>query len=260
MTHYRIAEFAKLGGVTVRTLHYYDRIGLLKPSASTDGGHRRYTAADLLRLQQIMTLKWMHFSLEQIGVILASPTYDLKQALSAQRAAIEEQIERLQAAAEALQTALEAAAAQETETLPAETIQAILRGVSHQGAFMDRYFSETEQAGIALRAMAYSPQQFEQAQRRWQALYDEFAARMHQPLDDPQVQRLAAEMDALIAGFTGGDANTEAAMQQLVTDARAGKLPDMPEAEAHFAAVDPDLQRFMEGALQHYRQTNKRRP
>ena len=72
---YRVAEFAKLAGVTVRTLQYYDRIDLLKPSDSTEGGHRLYQRSDLLRLQQILTLKWMGFKLDQIklGHIVRGP-------------------------------------------------------------------------------------------------------------------------------------------------------------------------------------------
>ena len=82
MTHfYRVAEFAKLSGVTVRTLQYYDRIELLKPSNTTEGGHRLYRRHDLLRLQQILTLKWMGFKLDQIKDLLDSPRYDLRTAL-----------------------------------------------------------------------------------------------------------------------------------------------------------------------------------
>ena len=89
---YRVAEFARLAGVTVRTLQYYDRIGLLKPSQSTEGGHRLYERRDLLRLQQILTLKWMGFKLDQIKELIESPQYDLRTALRMQKAAIDNQV------------------------------------------------------------------------------------------------------------------------------------------------------------------------
>jgi len=57
--HYQAIEFAQLAGVTVRTLHHYDRIGLLKPSAYTNAGYRLYGKGDLVRLQQIVTLKFI---------------------------------------------------------------------------------------------------------------------------------------------------------------------------------------------------------
>ncbi len=258
MTHqYRIAEFAKLGGVTVRTLQYYDRLDLLKPSATTESGHRLYVAADLLRLQQIVTLKWMGFSLAQIQTILSSPTYDLRQALTAQKAAVDTQIERLRTASEALQTAMEATRAHDSDTLDAETVRAIIRGVTHQGAMMDTYYSETAQAGIALRGMAYSPTQMADVQEQWQAIYAGFEALLNQPLDHPDVVRMAAQMDDLIQAFTGGDPETESSLKRLVKNAEAGKLPEAPHVQAHFAAVDNDLKQFMQQALQHYRESQK---
>ncbi|MCZ7543136.1 MAG: MerR family transcriptional regulator [Anaerolineae bacterium] len=93
---YRIAAFAKLAGVTVRTLHHYDRMGLLTPSSSTEAGYRLYTQRDLLRLQQILTLKWMGFALKQIKALLDDPAYDLRASLAIQKAAVEAEIARLQ--------------------------------------------------------------------------------------------------------------------------------------------------------------------
>lgn len=256
--HYRTAEFAKLGGVTVRTLHYYDRIGLLKPSAMTESGHRRYLVADLLPLQQIVTLKWMGFSLAHIKRVLNSPTYDLPQALIAQKAAVEKQIERLEAAAAALQFAIEAAQGHDTTQLEPDTIRAIIQAVTDQGAVMDRYFSETALAGIALRRLSYTEAEMAQIQQDWQAVYNGFGALIDQPPDHPQVMELAAKMDELIKAFTGGDQETASGVQQLIQDAEAGRLPDMPQAQTFFADVDPDLRRFMRQALAVYQKKQNR--
>ena len=67
---YQANEFASVAGVTVRTLHHYDRIGLLKPSGYTSAGFRLYRKEDLVRLQQIVTLKFIGFSLRQIKELL----------------------------------------------------------------------------------------------------------------------------------------------------------------------------------------------
>jgi hypothetical protein len=61
---YQAQQFATRAGVTVRTLHHYDRLGLLKPSAYTGSGYRLYRESDLARLQQIVTLKFIGFSLQ----------------------------------------------------------------------------------------------------------------------------------------------------------------------------------------------------
>ena len=70
-------EFAKQAKVTVRTLHHYDRIGLLKPQKRTANGFRFYGEAEFARLQQITTLKFIGFSLTQIKEILGSKSFDL---------------------------------------------------------------------------------------------------------------------------------------------------------------------------------------
>ncbi|ADK03649.1 transcriptional regulator [Bacillus cereus biovar anthracis str. CI] len=65
-----ISEFASVGDVTVRTLRYYDKINLLKPSDYTEGGHRLYTKDDLYVLQQIQSFKHLGFSLGEIQNII----------------------------------------------------------------------------------------------------------------------------------------------------------------------------------------------
>src|SRR3954452_12318652 len=87
---YRAREFAKLAGVTVRTLHHYDRIGLLKPRRRPGSGYRIYDSRDLERLEQILALKFVGLSLEQIGTLLDRNPMALPQALSLQRKMLEE--------------------------------------------------------------------------------------------------------------------------------------------------------------------------
>src|SRR5262245_49252668 len=87
---YKTAEFASLAGVTVRALHHYDRLGLLKPSR-TANCHRLYNGTDLAALQQIITLKFIGFSLKQIKGMLGKDSLDLAKALERQREIICEQ-------------------------------------------------------------------------------------------------------------------------------------------------------------------------
>src|SRR5215510_8070492 len=98
---YQAFEFAKMAGVTVRTLHHYDRIGLLKPSGHTGAGYRLYQKQDLVRLQQIVTLKFIGFSLKQIKDLLNRNSFDLGLALSQQRQIITEKRQQLDLAIKA---------------------------------------------------------------------------------------------------------------------------------------------------------------
>src|ERR1700749_1190206 len=82
---YQVSDFAEKAGVTVRTLHHYDRLGLLKPSVRTEAGYRLYGERDFARLQQIVTLKFIGLPLRQIKDLLDRSDLDLKSALGLQR-------------------------------------------------------------------------------------------------------------------------------------------------------------------------------
>ena len=93
----QIQEFARFTGVSVRTLHYYDEIGLLKPaSVERSSGYRYYDEASLLRMQEILFYRELDFSLKSIGEILSSPHYDKNEALRKQKQMLTLKKERLE--------------------------------------------------------------------------------------------------------------------------------------------------------------------
>jgi DNA-binding transcriptional MerR regulator len=96
MTSYSVKQLSDLAGVSRRTLHYYDQIGLLRPQNVASNGYRRYGQADLLRLQQIMFYRELDLSLEQIGRILDDPWFDAQIALQEHRTALHARMQRLQ--------------------------------------------------------------------------------------------------------------------------------------------------------------------
>lgn len=79
-----VREVSKLAGVSVRTLQYYDKIGLLRPSNRSDAGYRFYTESDLERLQQILLFRELEFPLKDIRKIMESPDFDKNKALDQQ--------------------------------------------------------------------------------------------------------------------------------------------------------------------------------
>ncbi|HXD77589.1 MAG TPA: MerR family transcriptional regulator [Puia sp.] len=93
---YSVKQLARLAGVSVRTLHVYDELGLLKPSLRTDAGYRHYGEAELLRLQQILFYKEMQLPLKRIGEILDDPDFDLIEALAGHKIALTAQLDRLE--------------------------------------------------------------------------------------------------------------------------------------------------------------------
>lgn len=96
-TTYKVGEVAKLAHVSVRTLHHYDEVGLLTPSARTGAGYRLYTLADLERLQHVLFYKELGFELAEIAEIMDDPGFDRREALETQRDLIARQALRLEA-------------------------------------------------------------------------------------------------------------------------------------------------------------------
>ena len=245
---FRVAEFAKLAGVTVRTLHYYDRIDLLKPSDTTSTGHRLYRRGDLVRLQQILTLKWMGFELAHIKSMLDSPSYNLRQALIAQKAVVDEQIQRLSEASTALERALNATERVGEDMLSSDGIYTILRAVTQSEAnqLFRKYYSDEAWHSIETRALSFTPADQERAQQDWEQLYADFHAMRDESPDHPAVQKLAKKMHDLIESFTGGDSEVEAGLKRVVSDRE-----NLPEEHRPFS--DSDLQPFIMQALDIYR-------
>src|SRR6202007_1246530 len=90
----KVGELARRTGLTVRTLHHYDEIGLLRPSLHTDSGHRLYTGADIARLQQVLSLRQLGFSLEEVRDCLDRPDFSPLEGLRLHVARLRGQIRR----------------------------------------------------------------------------------------------------------------------------------------------------------------------
>lgn len=95
-TYWKVGDLAKLTGLTTRTLRFYNQIGLFSPSGQTAFGHRLYDESDLARLQQIMSLKELGLSLEEIKAILAGDQISPLEIVNLQIARITEQIKEQQ--------------------------------------------------------------------------------------------------------------------------------------------------------------------
>jgi len=93
---YTVKALASLANITVRTLHHYDKIGLLKPSRTSDAGYRIYTEIELDTLQQILFFKELDFSLDEIRDILQSPDYNKLDALNMHRNLLNKEKSRLE--------------------------------------------------------------------------------------------------------------------------------------------------------------------
>ena len=103
-----VGDVAALAGVTVRTLHHYDRIGLLSPSERTSTGYRRYTPSDLDRLHQVLVYRELGFPLEEIATLLDDPAADPVAHLRRQLALLRDRLDRTRAMVAAVEKEMEA--------------------------------------------------------------------------------------------------------------------------------------------------------
>ena len=213
-------EFAKLSGVTVRTLHHYDRMGLLKPTRYTGAGFRLYSENDFARLEQIVALKFIGFSLNEIKNILKRGTSDLATTLRRQREAIAEKRDRLELAVKAIQQAEYVVAT----SLAAgwETFAKIIEVITMQSNmdWTNKYYSEEAQREIQKRAGSIPREVIEQGQRDWATLIAEVQMAVSAG-EDPaseKSQALAARWSELVKGFTGGNPEIQKGLNQMYSD------------------------------------------
>ncbi|MFE3938988.1 MerR family transcriptional regulator, partial [Streptomyces goshikiensis] len=104
---YTVGQVSAFAGVTVRTLHHYDRTGLLSPGGRSRAGYRHYEDVDLARLQQILFYRELGFPLDEIAEILADPQANALEHLRTRQRQLDDEITRLQQLAEVAERAIE---------------------------------------------------------------------------------------------------------------------------------------------------------
>ncbi|MBI1789166.1 MAG: MerR family transcriptional regulator [Acidobacteria bacterium] len=202
---YQIHEFAELAGVTVKALHHYDRLGLLKPGRS-GGGYRLYTERDLERLEQIIALKFLGLPLKQIQAVLDRAALDLPDALRVQRGVLEEKQQLLGRAIRAIQEA-ERAIEPGKPADPA-ILKRIIEAMDMQESVevMKRYY-KTEEAWVKRR------QHYELwPSQEWKELYRDVEAASGEDPAGEKAQALATRWMNLMENETGGDPEGRAGM------------------------------------------------
>lgn len=139
--YWKVGELAAITGLTVRTLRFYDQIGLFSPSAQTKSGHRQYDASDLSRLQQIVSLKEMGLSLDEVKSLLLNEQISPLEIVNLQIEKIKEQISLKQTLLDQLQYVSKSMRAEAKLTVEdfTQLLQAMKK--SHEKLVIDRQVS-----------------------------------------------------------------------------------------------------------------------
>jgi DNA-binding transcriptional MerR regulator len=186
MTTWQIGELARATGLTVRTLHHYDRIGLLVPSGRGAGGHRRYSDADVRRLHQILALRGFGLGLAEIGQVLDGAEIDPTALVRRQLAQVTERIEaasRLRRELTALRGMLDDAVEPSTTTL-IELIEVMTA--------MDKPLTPEQFAELTESRRRWAAQLTDEQRAEMQAKREQLAAQLSpEELADMQRRRAA---------------------------------------------------------------------
>ena len=233
-----VGEVATLAGVSVRTLHHYDELGLVVPTARSDAGYRLYDRADLERLQEVLALRALGVPLPEVKALLDDPTHDRIQVLRDQAKRLRDERDRLADLLDAVEDAIAAhdrgEPQQESTMFDGHDHEQYAKEAEERWGDTDAYRQSQQ------RVRALGPDAEEQIKAWWQEHFEQFAAlqRDEVPLDDDRVRAAVADHRALLNRFYDCDA----AMQK--------GLADMYVADARFAA---NYDRHADGLAQYVR-------
>jgi len=245
-----VKQLSKLAGVTPRTLHHYDAIGLLKPSRVGDNGYRYYGEDALLRLQQILFYRELDIPLDDIKKIIGRRDFDVLGALQSHKDALNKQVARLNRLINTVDN----------------TINHLKgKNIMSEKAYFEG-FTEEQQEIYALEAVQmYDPETVRASNRKWKAysaakkeavmaegkaIYVDMIAAMPKGADSPEVQAIIERWRKHMDYFWTPK------LDQLL--ALANGYNDDPRFKANFDKISPGLAEFMREAVKVYIANNKK--
>lgn len=208
---WKVGELARRTGLTVRTLHHYDEIGLLVPSSRSGSGHRLYTARDVDRLQQITSMRALGFPLSEIRACLADPSFSPRMLVRAHLERIEGQMGRLARIRDRLERL-----ADRLETSEASSVDEVLAAIEEMTMF-EKYYTPEQLEQLKERAEAIGPARIAEVEAEWPRLIAEVQSAMDRGADPngPEVRELARRWMGLVREFTGGDPGIASSLKDL---------------------------------------------
>lgn len=234
---WKVGELAKQTGITVRTLHHYDQIGLLSPSQHSDTGHRLYNEADIARLQQIMSLKQLGFALENIKKLMANPNFNPVKVIEMHLESLKEHI-RLQ---EEMYSRLEGIC-NLLQTRQDVNVEQFIKLIEVINMDVNTYFTKEQLEKLNKQAELLGQEKIKEVQDEWPVLIAKVRAELEKgtPSESPVVVELAKRWQELVGMFTGGDQGITRAAEQLYKE-----NPDM----AMQFGIDKELWEYIRRAM-----------
>lgn len=239
MKNYGVKELSALSGVSVRTLHYYDKIGLLKPSNRTEAGYRYYGEPQLLRLQQILFYKELDFPLKEIIELLDKPGFNLIEALENHKLALKARKKRISKLLVTIDTTIHHLKKGEAMLRPEDLYEGLPKevGTTYRQEAMNKYGKEAVEHSEN-ELIKLGKEGFEQLKKESEQVSKELFALQNESPESEKVQQVIARHYAIIRKFWGtsqlvdNQAEAYAGLGQLyVSDERYTIVNGKPQSE-----------------------------
>lgn len=243
-TDLKVGELAQQTGISVRTLHHYDAIGLLSPTHRSAAGYRLYTPDDVARLQHILALRRLGLRLDEIHQCLAHPEFGLVQVVQRHIQRIQAQIALQQTLCRRLETLT--AHLEHLDTLSVTEVTHIMEVITT----MEQYFTPDMLEELEARRARIGEARIKEVEAEWPRLIEEVRTAMSNGVapDHPIAQQLAQRWMGLVNEFTGGNPHITQALTTMYQHERA---------TAQRSGVDDAVFRFIEQATAAANQTNE---
>ena len=260
MSNFRIQEFAKLAGVTVRALHNYDRLNLLSPAHRSERGYRLYCHHDLGRLERVLVLRYLGLPLREIAALLNAPAdrgaETLTVTLARQRSALTERRDGLDRVLRAIEHAQQRAhGVTENEGAEPEWLlyQNILKEIQMQEAtdWTEKYYSPKAAEALRERRAATTPEQYAESGAKWKALLSDVQSALDREVspDSAEGRALVARWMRLGDEFTQGDPEIGQGFRRLYED-QSNWPDDEKAAQLKASWPKPEYWSFFHQAMQ----------
>ena len=244
-----VKQLSELAGVSIRTLHYYDEIGLLKPSWLAENGYRNYDDEAVLRLQQILFFRELELSLREINAILDIPEFDTMTALHAHRAGLESKIDRLRALIKTIDSTIMHLTG-EVDMNKKKLFKGFTPEEEKKYEQEARQRWGDEEVGASYKLWnSYTPQKKEDIKSEGNAIYMELVSQIEAGNNptNPEVQDIIARWHQHMRYFYEPSAARLQGLGQMYVNS--------PNFANRFRELHPDLPEFMRDAINQYCET-----
>lgn len=240
MSLMKIGELARRAGVTVRSLRFYDEIGLLSPALHSEGGHRLYGEREVRRLQRIRSLQSMNFSLKQIRDCLKHPQFSAAGVIRLQLDELERQFEALSRLRNRL-LSLEDRLSRSQDISIQEFLQ-----VMEDMTMIEKYYTPEQREFLRQRAQEVGSERIRQVENEWKELFRRLDAARKQGTEpgSPAVREMGRQALGLIAEFSGGNSGIENSLEKMYREEGTAPINRQPGFN-----VSPELWSYLSQAM-----------